>query len=117
MEVLRTAAAVREWRPGAGPVGLVPTMGALHDGHAALVDRAVRENVRVIASIFVNPTQFGPGDDYTAYPRSIDMDLELLHERGEELGCELLSVHRQVISIDLSFSPMPGLDSSSPLSP
>ena len=82
MEVLRTAAAVREWRPGAGPVGLVPTMGALHDGHAALVDRAVRENERVIASIFVNPTQFGPGDDYTAYPRSIDMDLELLESHG-----------------------------------
>lgn len=82
MEVLRTAAAVREWRRGAGPVGLVPTMGALHDGHTALVDRAVRENGRVIASIFVNPTQFGPGEDYTAYPRSEDRDLELLASHG-----------------------------------
>lgn len=82
MRVLRTAAAVRDWRKGSGTVGLVPTMGGLHEGHAALVGRAVRENERAIVSIFVNPTQFGPHEDYTAYPRTEAADLELLEEHG-----------------------------------
>ncbi len=80
--VLRTVAALREWRRAGGTVGLVPTMGALHAGHAALVERACRENERVVASIFVNPAQFGPGEDYLAYPRDEARDVALLSGLG-----------------------------------
>ncbi|HEX4743126.1 MAG TPA: pantoate--beta-alanine ligase [Candidatus Limnocylindria bacterium] len=81
---LRTVAELREWRARPGSVGLVPTMGALHAGHAALVERARRENERVLVSIFVNPTQFGPGEDYLAYPRTESADLALLGGLGAD---------------------------------
>ena len=81
MDVLRQVAELTEWRRGAGDLGLVPTMGALHAGHLALAERAAREGTAV-ASIFVNPTQFGPNEDYTAYPRSEEADLALLESAG-----------------------------------
>jgi pantoate--beta-alanine ligase len=66
-------------------IGFVPTMGALHAGHAALVERAKRECDYVVVSIFVNPTQFGPGEDYSRYPRTFDSDLVLCERAGAKL--------------------------------
>lgn len=82
MRVLRTAEAVRAWRTDAGRVGLVPTMGALHAGHLSHVERSVRENDTTIASIFVNPTQFAPHEDFAAYPRREADDVAMLGAAG-----------------------------------
>ena len=66
-------------------VGFIPTMGALHDGHKALIETARDENGIVIVSIFVNPTQFLEGEDFSKYPRTLDTDLEILKEQNVDI--------------------------------
>jgi pantoate--beta-alanine ligase len=87
--VARTVAALRDavagWRSRQERVGLVPTMGALHRGHLALVVAARRDCRRVVASLFVNPKQFGPREDFTAYPRDEAADLTKFREGGVDL--------------------------------
>ena len=78
--------ALLSWRESGQTIALVPTMGALHDGHLALIDAAKAAADRVVASIFVNPLQFGPTEDLDRYPRQEDEDSELLQQRG----CDLL---------------------------
>lgn len=66
-------------------IGFVPTMGALHAGHRALIERARKENDTVVVSIYVNPTQFGPEEDFAKYPRTFDADMELCIEAGADI--------------------------------
>ena len=77
--------AVRQWQKEGLTVGLVPTMGYLHEGHASLVDKAVSMCDRVVVSDFVNPTQFGPNEDLESYPRDFERDCALLEEHGASL--------------------------------
>lgn len=90
MQTTSTLAALRErvakLRDGGETIGLVPTMGALHEGHLTLVRRAREACDHVVASIFVNPTQFGPSEDLDAYPRQLEEDAAML----EAAGCALL---------------------------
>ncbi len=86
MKILDTIAAFKTERGKiGGSVGFVPTMGYLHDGHLELVRRARAENITVIASIFVNPSQFGPQEDFTSYPRDTERDLAMLEEENVRL--------------------------------
>ena len=93
MKIVETIAEVRaqvkEWRAQGLSVGLVPTMGYLHEGHKSLIDRAVAENDKVVVSVFVNPMQFGVGEDLESYPRDMERDSALC----ENAGAALISTH------------------------
>lgn len=76
---------VKEWKKQGLTVGLVPTMGYLHEGHASLIDASVKENDRTVVSVFVNPMQFSPNEDLESYPRDINHDSTLCEEHGADL--------------------------------
>jgi pantoate--beta-alanine ligase len=86
MEILRTVTELRQWsrenRRKGNSIGLAPTMGALHAGHASLIRAAAASCGAIAVSVFVNPTQFGPNEDYAVYPRSLDADCALAQSEG-----------------------------------
>ena len=89
MKIVHTIAEVREivsaWRKEGLTVGLVPTMGYLHEGHQSLIKKSVEQNDRNVVSVFVNPIQFGPNEDLATYPRDINRDMEKVSEAGGDL--------------------------------
>lgn len=89
MQIEKTVAGVKAqvkaWKKEGLSIGLVPTMGYLHEGHKSLIDRAVAENDRVVVSIFVNPIQFGPTEDLESYPRDLNADSLLCEKAGAAL--------------------------------
>ena len=83
IEEVRTL--VKSWKKEGNTVGLVPTMGYLHEGHGSLISRAREENDKVVVSIFVNPMQFGPGEDLESYPRDLEKDSAYCESLGADL--------------------------------
>lgn len=76
---------IQAWKRNGKQVGLVPTMGYLHEGHASLIRKSVQENDCTVVSIFVNPTQFGPTEDLETYPRDSERDHALCQQEGADI--------------------------------
>jgi pantoate--beta-alanine ligase len=111
MQVLKTIAEVRAARAELGQLGFVPTMGFLHDGHLSLVRKARAECDAVAVSIFVNPTQFGPNEDFTRYPRDMQRDLALLSGEGVDFVFtpEPAEIYPQGAATSIDVGPIAGV--------
>lgn len=117
MQIARTVEEAKQitraWKRNGETIGLVPTMGYLHEGHASLIERARKENDRVVVSVFLNPTQFAPNEDLESYPRDFDRDCALCEKIGADLVFhpEPEEMHHDphaFVNIDLLSSTMDG---------
>lgn len=117
MQIARTVEEAKQitraWKRNGETIGLVPTMGYLHEGHASLIERARKENDRVVVSVFLNPTQFAPNEDLESYPRDFDHDCALCEKIGADLVFhpepeEMYHDPHTFVNIDLLSSTMDG---------
>ncbi len=117
MQIARTVEEAKQitraWKRNGETIGLVPTMGYLHEGHASLIKRARKENDRVVVSVFLNPTQFAPNEDLESYPRDFDHDCALCEKIGADLVFhpepeEMYHDPHAFVNIDLLSSTMDG---------
>lgn len=117
MQIARTVEEAKQitraWKRNGETIGLVPTMGYLHEGHASLIKRARKENDRVVVSVFLNPTQFAPNEDLESYPRDFDRDCALCEKIGADLVFhpepeEMYHDPHAFVNIDLLSSTMDG---------
>lgn len=83
--IAEVRAKIKEWKQAGLTVGLVPTMGALHKGHLSLIEKSVEKCDKTVVSVFVNPIQFCPGEDYEKYPRTLDSDTKLAEDAGVDI--------------------------------
>ena len=99
---------VENWKKAGNTIGLVPTMGALHNGHASLIKKAKENCDKVIVSVFVNPIQFGPNEDFVKYPRTIESDVKVCSELGADIVFapapkEMYGENNKLSNVDLTF--------------
>ena len=111
--VAEAKAITRAWKRAGKTIGLVPTMGYLHEGHASLIERARKENDYVVVSVFLNPTQFAPGEDLAKYPRDFEHDCQLCEKMGADLvfhpePSEMYHDPHAFVNIDLLSETMDG---------